>query len=103
LRILVPQVVYASAVRPRVLLREDRIELPNPRPRVRHTGLNGAPASASTIRTGSTTTKSTPSTQATGNSGSTKSQPPPEKKEDEGKSEKRDEKRTEGRKRGGMR
>lgn len=100
-RILIPQIVYASAVRSRVVEREEQVAQPNPRPNVRHTGLT--PASASTVRTGSTTTKSTPSTQSTGSSGSTKTQPPPKKKEDEDKSGKREEKRTEPRRRGGMR
>ena len=102
-RILIPQVVYASAVRPPVTVREDWIEQPNPRPRIRHTGLSSPPVSASTVRTGTTTTKSTLSTQTTSKSGSTKTQPPPAKKEDEDKSEKREEKRTTQRRRGGMR
>ena len=109
-RILVPHIVYAPApvVRPRI----EREEV-NPRPRIRYTGVRGEPASASAIRSGSTTTESTPtartensgstkteSTQQTGNSRSTKTQSS-EKKEE--KSEKREEKREERRRRGGMR
>ena len=109
-RILVPHIVYAPAVRPDI----EREQI-NPRPQIRYTGVRGAPASASTIRSGSTKTESTPttqpenssstkkkSTQQTGNSRSTKTQSS-EKSKKEDKSEKREEKRSTQRRRGGMR
>ena len=111
-RILVPHIVYAPAVRPDI-----EREQVNPRPRIRYTGVRGAPASASTIRSGSTTTESTPttqqtgnsrntkkeSTQQTGNSRSTKTQSAEKSEKKEEKSEKREEKRSTQRRRGGMR
>ena len=109
-RVLVPHIVYAPAERIRPRIEREQV---NPRPRIRYTGVRGEPASASAIRSGSTTTESTPtaqpensrstrteSTQQTGNSRSTKTQSS-EKKEE--KSEKREEKREERRRRGGMR
>ena len=92
-RILVPHIVYAPAIRPQI-----EREQVNPRPRIRYTGIRGEPASASIVRSGSTTTEST---QQTENSRSTKTQSSSEKKEE--KSEKREEKREERRRRGGMR
>ena len=58
-RILVPHIVYAPApvVRPQI-----EREQVNPRPRIRYTGVRGEPASASAIRSGNTTTESTPTT-----------------------------------------
>ena len=109
-RVLVPHIVYAPAERIRPRIEREQV---NPRPHIRYTGVRGEPASASAIRSGSTTTESTPtaqpensrstkteSTQQTGNSRSTKTQSS-EKKEE--KSEKREEKREERRRRGGMR
>lgn len=109
-RVLVPHIVYAPAPAVRPQIEREQV---NPRPRIRYTGVRGEPASASAIRSGSTTTESTPtaqpgnsrstkkeSTQQTGNSRSTKTQSS-EKKEE--KSEKREEKREERRRRGGMR
>lgn len=113
-RILVPHIIYAPtpAVRPQV-----EREQVNPRPRIRYTGVRDAPASASSIRRGSTTTESTPSTQQTGNSRNTKTESTQqtgnsrntktqsaeksEKKEE--KSETREEKRSTQRRRGEMR
>ena len=110
-RILVPHIVYAPAVRPQI-----EREQVNPRPRIRYTGVRGAPASASTIRKGNTTTESTPttqpensrgtkkeSTQQTGNSRSTKTQSAEKSEKKEEQSEKREEKRSTQRRRGGMR
>ena len=97
-RILVPHIVYAPAVRPQI-----EREHVNPRPRIRYTGVRDAPASASTIRRGSTTTESTPSTQQTENSRSTKTQSAEKLKKKEEKSETREEKRSTQRRRGGMR
>lgn len=107
-RILVPHIVHAPAVRPQI-----EREQVNPRPRIRYTGVRGEPASASTIRSGSTTTESTPTaqpensrstktknTQQTGKSSSTKTS---EKSKKEEKSEKREEKRSTQRRRGEMR
>ena len=111
-RILVPHIVYTPAVRPQI-----EREQVNPRPRIRYTGVRGEPASASTIRRGSTTTESTPSTQQTensrstkkentqqtGNSRSTKTQSAEKSEKKEEQSEKREEKRSTQRRRGGMR
>ena len=97
-RVLVPHIVYAPAVRPQI-----EREQVNPRPQIRYTGARGAPASASTIRSGSTTTESTPSTQQTENSRSTKTQSAEKSEKKEEKSEKREEKRSTQRRRGGMR
>ncbi len=110
-RVLVPHIVYAPAVRPQI-----EREQVNPRPRIRYTGVRDAPASASTIRSGSTTTESTPtaqpensrntkteSTQPTGNSRSTKTQSAEKSEKKEEKSETREEKRSKQRRRGGMR
>ena len=98
-RILVPHIVYAPAVRPQI-----EREQVNPRPRIRYTGVRDAPASASTIRRGSTKTESTPSTQQTEkNSRSTKTQSAEKSEKKEEKSETREEKRSTQRRRGGMR
>ena len=110
-RTLVPHIVYAPAVRPQI-----EREQVNPRPRIRYTGVRGAPASASAIRSGSTSTESTPttqpkssrstkkeSTQQTENSRSTKTQTSEKSEKKEEKSEKREEKRSTQRRRGGMR
>jgi hypothetical protein len=93
--------VYAPAVRPRI--ETDWNEKPNLRPPIRHTGVRGTPASASTIRSGSTKTESTPTTQQTGNSRSTKTQSSEKSEKKEEKSEKREEKRSTQRRRGEMR
>ena len=100
-RILVPHIVYAPVVRPRI--ETDWNEKPNLRPPIRHTGVRGTPASASTIRSGSTKTESTPTTQQTGNSRSTKTQSSEKSEKKEEKSEKREEKRSTQRRRGEMR
>ena len=108
-RILVPHIVYAPAVRPDI-----EREQVNPRPRIRYTGVRGGPASASAIRSGSTSTESTQqtgnsrstkkeNTQQTGNSRSTKTQSAEKSEKKEEKSEKREEKRSTQRRRGGMR
>ncbi len=94
-RVLVPHIVYAPVVRPQI-----EREQVNPRPRIRYTGVRGEPASASAIRSGSTTTEST---QQTGNSRSTKTQSTEKSEKKEEQSEKREEKREERRRRGGMR
>ena len=111
-RILVPHIVYAPAPTVRPQIEREQV---NPRPRIRYTGVRGEPASASTIRSGNTTTESTPtaqpensrstkmkSTQQTENSRSTKTQSSEKSKKEE-KSEKREEKRSTQRRRGGMR
>ncbi len=98
-RILVPHIVYAPPVRPQI-----ELEQPNPRPRIRYTGVRGAPASASTVRSGSTTTERTPTTQQPEKPRSTKTQASSEKSEkEEEKSEEREEKRSTQRRRGEMR
>ncbi len=108
-RILVPHIVYAPAVRPQI-----EREQVNPRPRMRYTGVRGEPASASAIRSGSTTTESTQqtgnsrstkkeNTQQTGNSRSTKTQSAEKSEKKEEQSEKREEKRSTQRRRGEMR
>lgn len=96
-RILVPHIVYAPAVRPQI-----EREQVNPRPRIRYTGVRGEPASASTVRSGNTTTENTPTTQP-GNSRSTKTQTSEKSEKKEEKSEKREEKRSTQRRRGEMR
>ncbi len=110
-RVLVPHIVYAPApiVRPQI-----EREQVNPRPRIRYTGVRGEPASASAIRSGSTTTESTQqtgnsrstkkeNTQQTGNSRSTKTQSAEKSEKKEEQSEKREEKRSTQRRRGEMR
>ncbi len=95
--ILAHHLAHTPAVRPHGTSRREQ---PNPRPRIRYTGVRGEPASASAVRAGSTTTRTT---QKTGNSGSTKTQPTSEKSKEKSKSEKREEKREGQRRRGGMR
>ncbi len=108
-RVLVPHIVYAPVVRPQI-----EREQVNPRPRIRYTGVRGEPASASAIRSGSTTTESTQqtgnsrstkkeNTQQTGNSRSTKTQSAEKSEKKEEQSEKREEKRSTQRRRGEMR
>ncbi|MCE2433313.1 MAG: hypothetical protein J4F29_10395 [Candidatus Latescibacteria bacterium] len=99
-RILVPHIVYAPtpAVRPQIAR-----EQVNPRPHIRYTGVRGAPASASTVRSGSTTTESTPTTQQPEKPRSTKTQSAEKSEKKEEKSETREEKRSTKRRRGGMR
>ena len=97
-RILVPHMVYAPAVRPDI-----EREQVNPRPQIRYTGVRGAPASASAIRKGNTTTESTPTTQQPEKPRSTKTQSAEKSEKKEEKSEKREEKRSTQRRRGGMR
>ena len=110
-RTLVSHIVYAPApiVRPQI-----EREQVNPRPRIRYTGVRGEPASASAIRSGSTTTESTQqtgnsrstkkeNTQQTGNSRSTKTQSAEKSEKKEEQSEKREKKRSTQRRRGEMR
>lgn len=97
-RILVSHIVYAPAVRPDI-----EREQVNPRPQIRYTGVRGAPASASAIRKGNTTTESTPTTQQPEKPRSTKTQSAEKSEKKEEKSEKREEKRSTQRRRGGMR
>ena len=110
-RILVPHIVYAPAPAVRPQIEREQV---NPRPRIRYTGIRGEPASASAIRSGSTTTESTQqtgnsrstkkeNTQQTGNSRSTKTQSAEKSEKKEEQSEKREEKRSTQRRRGGMR
>ena len=111
-RTLVSHIVYAPAPIVRPQIERERV---NSRPRIRYTGVRGEPASASTVRSGNTTTESTPAarpensrstktknTQQTGNSRSTKTQSSEKSKKEE-KSEKREEKRSTQRRRGEMR
>ena len=110
-RILVPHIIYASAPAVRPQIEREQV---NPRPRIRYTGVRGEPASASAIRSGSTTTESTQqtgnsrstkkeNTQQTGSSRSTKTQSAEKSEKKEEPSEKREEKRSTQRRRGGMR
>lgn len=97
-RTLVSHIVYAPAPAVRPQIEREQI---NPRPRIRYTGVRGEPASASTVRSGNTTTESTPAAQPE-NSRSTKTQSSEKSKKEE-KSEKREEKRSTQRRRGEMR